>query len=363
MKIKALKNDLIKNIQHVQNVISAKSSLPVLSNILIEAKDDQIRLTSTDLDIGIISTLTAEVEEEGAITIPAKRFNDIIKELPNEDISISTMKNNSIIIKCSKCHFKLLGLPKEDFPRLPEFKDEKNIILDQNILKTMLNMVHFSISHDETRYVLNGALFLFNDNKLSIVTTDGKRLSFIKKDLKEGVLNKSIIVPSKTIYELTRVLEDDGDVKITLGENQARFELNNITIISRLIEGDFPNYEQVIPKEAKEKILIQREEFLSSVRRASLLTTQDSRSIKIEILKNKIIISKSSPNIGEVKEELAANYKGHDVVVGFNPAYLIDILKVIPKDEIEIELLGPDKPAVIRIEDWYVYLVLPMQLA
>ncbi|MFC1667106.1 DNA polymerase III subunit beta [Candidatus Omnitrophota bacterium] len=362
MKIKLLKEELVKNIQKVQNIISSKSSLPILSNVLIEAEKNTIKLTSTDLDIGVSSTLKAEVEEEGALTVPAKRFSDIIKELPDEDILISTMKNNSMTIKCGKCFFKILGLPKEDFPKLPEFEKEPHIIIEQSVLKKMLSLTSFSMSHDETRYVLNGALFLFNTNKLIIVTTDGKRLSLIKKDAGKNALNKSIIIPSKTIYELNRSLDDQGEVNITFSENQVKFELKNIVVVSRLIEGEFPQYEQVIPAQVKEKIVVHREQFLLGVKRAALLTTQDSQSIKIDILKNKIIISKSSPNIGEAKEEIETDYRGPEITIGFNPSYLIEALKVIPKDELGIEILGSDKPAVIRIEDWYVYLVLPVQL-
>ncbi len=362
MKIKILKNDLVKNIQNVQNVVSSRTSLPILSNVLVESERNGVRLTGTDLDIGISSAFISEVEEDGSITIPAKRFNDIVKELPDEDVLITTMKNNSMTIKCGKCFFKILGLPKEDFPKLPEFNVEPHITINQGILKKMLTMTYFSMSHDETRYVLNGALFLFKSNQLIIVTTDGKRLSFVKKDIGKEVPSKSIIVPSKTIYELNRVLKDEGEVKITLSENQIRFELENITLISRLIEGEFPNYEQVIPKEAKEKITIDRNQFLLGAKRAALLTTQDSQSIKIDVTKNRMSISKTNPNIGETKEEIEVNYKGHDITVGFNPGYLIDALKVLPKDEVDIEITGPDKPAVIRIEDWYTYLVLPMQL-
>ena len=363
MKMKILKNDLIKNIQNVQNVISSRTNLPILANILIEAKDNKVKLTSTDLDIGITSTFTSEVEEEGAITVPAKRFNDIVKELPDEDTLINTTKNNSTTIKCGKCFFKILGLPKEDFPKLPSFNEAPDIVMEQSVLRKMLSMTHFSMSHDETRYVLNGALFMFKDKQFIIVATDGKRLSLIKRDVEKEMLNKSIIVPSKTIYELNRALKDEGEVKITFSENQVRFNLGNVAIVSRLIEGEYPNYEQVVPKETKEKVRIQREPFLLGVRRAALLTTQDSQSIKMDILKNKAIISKSNPNIGEAKEEIETTYKGPEIAVGFNPNYLTDVLKVIPKDELEIEILGSDKPAVIRIEDWYTYLVLPMQLA
>jgi len=361
MKIKILKQVFLKNIQHVQNIISSKSSLPILSNILIEAEKNKVVLTTTDLDIGISSVLETEVEEEGSITIPAKKFNDIIKELPDEDISISTMKNNSMVIKCSKCFFKIIGLPKEEFPKLPEFKDEPSVIIKQSVLKNMIAMTHFSMSHDETRYVLNGALFLFKGKKLAVVTTDGKRLSLVKKDIEKDGLNKAIIVPSKTIYELNRILSDEGDVKIIFSENQVKFDLKNITVISRLIEGDFPNYEQVVPKEPQEKIVVQRSLLLDGIKRAALLTTQDSQSVKFEILKNKIVVSKSSPNIGEAREELDTVYKGHEITVGFNPGYIMDALKVIPQDEIALEVFGPDKPAVIRIDDWFLYLALPMQ--
>jgi len=362
MKIKILKQNFLKNIQHVQNIISSKNSLPILSNILIEAEKNKVTLTSTDLDIGISSVLETEVEEEGSITIPAKRFNDIVKELPDEDISISTMKNNSMVIKCSKCFFKIIGLPKEEFPKLPEFKDEPSVMIKQSVLKNMINMTRFSMSHDETRYVLNGTLFLFKGKKLTMVTTDGKRLSFVRKDTEKDGLSKSIIVPSKTIDELNRILGEEGDVKIIFSENQVKFDLKNITIISRLIEGDFPNYEQVVPKEPQDKIIIQRGQLLDGVKRAALLTTQDSQAVKFEILKNKIVVSKSSPNIGEVREELDTVYKGHEITVGFNPNYIMDVLKVIPQDEIALEVFGADKPAVIRVEDWLLYLALPMQL-
>jgi len=363
MKIKILKQVFLKNIQHVQNIISSKSNLPILSNILIEAEKNNVVLTSTDLDIGISSTLETDVEEDGAITIPAKRFNDIIKELPDEDILISTMKNNSMVIKCNKCFFKIIGLPKEEFPKLPEFKDEPSVIIKQSVLKGMIGMTNFSMSHDDIRYVLNGMLFAFKGKKLIMVSTDGKRLSLVKKDIEKDGINKTIIVPSKTIYELNRILGDEGDVKIIFSENQVRFDLAATKIISRLIEGDFPNYEQVVPKEPQEKIMVQRSQFLDSIRRAALLTTQDSQSVKFEIMKNKIIVSKSSPNIGEVREEIDTVYKGHEIVIGFNPNYIMDVLKVIPQDEIALEVFGPDKPAVIRIGDWFLYLALPMQVA
>ncbi len=227
----------------------------------------------------------------------------------------------------------------------------------------MLSLTNFSMSHDETRYVLNGTLFLFKEKTLTLVATDGRRLAFIKKEFPNiENINKEFIVPFKATLELNRVLKEEGTLRASLASNQVLFELDGTSIISRLIEGEFPNYEQVIPKEAKEKIKISREDFLQAAKRTGLFTTQDSQSIKLELFKNKMVVSKNSPNIGEAHEEIDIDYKGAELVVGFNPVYLTEVLKVLSLDEIEFELISGDKPGVIRTKE-YLYLVLPMQLA
>ncbi len=363
MRFDILKEILVDGVLTVQNVISSKTTLPILSNILVETQKDSIRLIATDLDIGISSIVPAEIKEEGSITIPAKRFADIVRELPNEEVSISAMKNNFLTVNCGKAFFKIMGLPKEDFPKLPEFKEALHITLEQKTLKEMLNLTNFAMSHDETRYVLNGTLFLFKDKTITLVATDGKRLAFIKKEF-PGMesFNRELIIPLKTISELNRLLKEEGMLRASFTENQVLFELNGTSIISRLIEGEFPNYQQVIPKEQKEKIRINRENLLLATKRAALFTTQDSQSIKLEVFKGKLVISKNSPNIGEAREEVDIDYKGPELVVGFNPAYLLEPLKALGLDEIEFELVSSDKPGVIRTGG-YLYLVLPMQLA
>lgn len=363
MKFGILKEALTDGVLNVQNVISSKTTLPILSNILIETNKDSIKLTATDLDIGISSLVPAEIEEEGSITIPAKKFADIVRELPNEEIFISTMKNNFLNIKCEKIFFKIMGLPKEDFPKPPEFKDTAQIILEQKELKEMLGLTGFAISHDETRYILSGTLFLFKEKSLTLVATDGRRLALAKKEFGNiENLNNEFIVPSKTVYELNRILKEEGNLKILVNPNQVLFELDGTSIISRLIEGEYPNYQQVIPKESKEKIRLNRENFLLAAKRVALFTTQDSQSIKLEVFKNKLVVSKSSPNLGEARQEIDTDYKGTELVIGFNPAYLTEALKALNLDEIELELVSSDKPGVIRTEE-YLYLVLPMQIA
>lgn len=364
MKFNTTKDILLKGIQSVQSAISSKSSLPILSNILVEATDDKLILTTTDLDIGITSTLLIKPSTPGSITIPAKKFSDIIKELPDKaEISISVKKNNMVNIDCDKNTFKIMGLPKEEYPQLPEFKNKDVIILDQPKLKKMLRMTAFAISHDETRYVLNGVLFVIKPTCMRLVATDGRRLAMIEEKMQlPKALERKFIVPTKAVNELDRILQDAGEVKITLGDNQILFDAGTTRLVSRLIEGEFPDYEQVIPKEVKDKVAISKDMFLAAIKRVALFTNPDSMAVKIDLGKDKAVLSKSTPYLGEARVEVDADYKGKEISVGFNPEYLIDLLKNTDHETINFELADAEKPGAVRIGESYVYVVLPMQL-
>lgn len=242
MKFNIQKDVLLSGIQTIQNIITTKAALPILSNVLLETQADGLRLTATDLDVGISCVIPVDTQEPGSITIPAKRFGDIIRELPSNSVDITTKKNNLVTIDAKSCQFKIMGLGKEEFPRLPEFKDKEVIKLEQSLLKQMLSLTSFAVSFDETRYILNGILFKINKNILSLVATDGKRLAIIEKKLNNNI-DKDIymIVPIKTVHELNRNLQEEGELSMVLGENQAMFDLGNIVIISRLIEGSSLN--------------------------------------------------------------------------------------------------------------------------
>lgn len=364
MKFSTTKDVLIKGMQNIQSAINIKSSLPILSNFLIETKEEEIVLTTTDLDIGITTTIPIKAQIQGAITIPAKKFFDIIKELPeDQEIAISVKKNNLIHIECEKNIFKIMGLPKEEFPQLPEIKNKDFIILPQNKLKTILSITSFAVSHDESRYVLNGILFVLRPTAICLVATDGRRLAMCEEKMQlPKTLERKAIIPTKGVNELARLLDDDGDVKMTFGENQVFFDIGATRLVTRLIEGEFPNYEQVIPKEAKEKIIIPKDKFLSAVKRAALFTTQESVAVKLDITRDKIVISKNSPYLGEAEIQLDADYKGKDISVGFNPTYLIDVLKNLTEESVNFEVTDSEKPGCIRSGGEYVYVVLPMQL-
>lgn len=364
MKLQIFKDDLVNNLQITNNIISPKSSLPILANILLETiKNNTLQLTATDLDIGIVINIAAEIQETGAITLPARRLFEIIRDLPQGSVVINAKKNNTILIEATKCQFKLMGLPKEEFPKLPEFEDKKAIIIEQKTLKEMLNLTYFAISHDETRYILNGVFVEIGQDKLKLAATDGKRLAVIERNINTPTHNEiKIIVPVKTIQELMRNLKEEGTVSLVLGLNQAMFDLGGLLIISRLVEGEFPNYQQVIPQAVDNKIKIGREDFLQALKRASLLNTPDYQAVRLDIFKNKMLVSKSTPDIGESKEEVDIEYGAKELSVGFNPNYLIDALKNLKTEDIELELADAEKPGVIR-QGGYIYVVLPMRLS
>lgn len=367
MKIKIDKAELLKGIQVVGNIITPKNVLPILSNILFETTKNKIKITTTDLDIGISVLLDAEIIEPGAITLPTKRLSDIVKELPSGLVNITTKKNNMVDIELQNCEFKLMGLPKEEFPKLPEFKDKEVIEFDQGVLKEMLVLTAFAISHEETRYIFNGLLLEIKSGHgdtsvVKLVGTDGRRLAMVEKKINlKAHKDIKIIVPHKTIQELLRNLKDEGQVFLVVGHNQVFFEIDSVVIISRLIDGDFPDYQKVIPAPSPIKIKLNKEAFVLALRRANLLTTPDFQAVRLELFKNKLVILKTTPDVGEFREEIPLEYAGKELVLGFNPVYLLDMLKNLKEDEFSLELYDSEKPGVVRRED-YVYIIQPMRL-
>ena len=362
MKIKVGKESLLNGIQIVQNVVSGKITLPILTNILLETRKDKLKLVATDLDVGISCEIPVEILEEGGITIPAKRLVDIIREMPLGSIVIHAKKNNQIDIEGENCRFKLIGLARDEFPKFPEFKEKDIFQIEQKIFKDMLRLTAFSVSHEESQYVLNGVFLEVTDDSIKIVATDGRRLAKIeKKIINVNKVEASVIIPLKAVQEILRNLKEEGFVSFVSGANQVLFDIDGVVIATRIIEGEFPNYSQVIPPPSENKVGMDTQAFLSSIRRANLLTTQDFQAVKLEIFKDKIVVSKTTPDVGESREEIPIQYGGQEMVVGFNPHLLIDFLKNINEQRVNIELSGSDKPAVMRMGD-YLYLALPMRI-
>ncbi|MEM7396596.1 MAG: DNA polymerase III subunit beta, partial [Verrucomicrobiota bacterium] len=319
MKIAISKENFLQGLQQVQNVVSTRTTLPILSNVLLEASGNELKLVTTDLDVGISGVVEAEVTTPGSTTLPARRLLNIVKELPSSDITMEVDDNNVASIRSGPSFFKIIGLGRDEFPPFPNFEEAKSFTFPQSELKDSLKKTSYSISTDETRYVLNGILMSFADNTLTLVATDGRRLAMVDHELEIPQSHEmQIIVPTKAVNELQRLLNDDGDVQISVAENQASFSLNQNLLVTKLIEGTYPNFRQVIPEKTVDRITLERETFLDTVHRISLLTSDKSHSIKVVFKEDNIEIMANSPEIGEAKETLAVAYKGNEFPIAFN---------------------------------------------
>lgn len=364
MKFSVSKEKLLAGLQTVQNVVSTRTTLPILSNVLLQASEGQLRLTTTDLDVGVSGGVSAQIEKPGATTLPARRLATIVRELPAAEIQVDVDSKNVASIRCGQSFFKILGLPEEEFPPLPKFDDTRTFTISQQALRDALKKTSYAISTDETRYVLNGILFSFKENKLTLVATDGRRLALVDLEVEFPRSQEvEIIVPTKAVTELGRLLGDEGDVRLSVGENQIAFQIGETLLASKLIEGNYPNYRQVIPGEAKERVTLERELFLNAVHRVSLLSSEKSNSVKLVFSKNNIEIAANTPDVGEARESLAVTYKGREFSIAFNPEFLMAPLRALPNDEVYLDLIDEMSPGVIKIQTPFLYVLMPMRIS
>jgi len=369
MNLTITKEQILSGLQAVQNVVSSRTTLPILSNVLVRAEKDRVEFTATDLDVTVACSVEAKVKKPGATTVPVKKLFGIVRELNGNEIDIETDDKNITSIRSGPSYYKIHGLSADEFPPMPKFKDDKKVSLQQENVKAMMKKTSFAVSTDESRYVLNGIFFSLKDNKMTLVATDGRRLALVDEEV--DISEKSsgeFIVPAKAVNELNRLLQEKGDIEIKYGENQASFALKDdkgfsVLVISKLIEGNYPNYKQVIPAEAKERIALVREEFLQALRRAEIMTSEKANSVKMTFGKNQLAITANSPEVGEARETLAVNYKGKEIAIAFNPRYLIEALTALAEDEVFFELIDELSPGVVKINGPFLYVVMPMRLS
>src|SRR5579862_9893969 len=369
MNLTIAKEQIINGLQAVQNVVSTRTTLPILSNVLMRAEGERLEFTATDLDVTVACSVEAKVKKPGATTVPVKKLFGIVRELNGNEIDIETDEKNITSIRSGPSFYKIHGLNADEFPPLPKFKDDKKVSLQQETVKAMMRKTAFAVSTDESRYVLNGIYFSLKDNKMTMVATDGRRLALADEEAEISEKSSGeFIVPAKAVVELNRLLQDKGDVEIKFGENQASFALKDdkgfsVLLITKLIEGNYPNYKQVIPAETKERIALVREEFLQALRRAEIMTSEKANSVKMTFGKNSLAITANSPEVGEARESLAVNYKGKEMAIAFNPRYLIDALGALSEDEVFFELIDELSPGVLKINGPFLYVVMPMRLS
>lgn len=369
MNLNISKEQIINGLQAVQNVVSTRTTLPILSNVLLRAEGKRLELTATDLDVTVSCGVEAQVRKAGASTVPVKKLFGIVRELGSSEIDLEVDDKNVCSVKAGPSFYKINGIGADEFPPLPKFKEDKKVGLLQKTLKEMLKKTSFAISTDETRYVLNGIFFSIKDQKLTMVATDGRRLALVDEELEvPDISHGEFIVPAKAVNELNRLLQEKGDAEIKFAENQAAFRLEDekgfsVLVVTKLIEGNYPNYRQVIPTESKERVALVRDELLHALRRAEIMTSEKSNSVKLAFSQNNLAITANSPEVGEARESLAINYKGKALAVAFNPKYLIDPLNALEEDEIFLEMTDELSPGVLKINGPFLYVVMPMRLS
>ncbi len=364
MKLKVSRDAIIAALNKVQSIVSTRTTLPILSNILLEAADGQLKITATDLEVSVVTTVDAEVKTAGATTLPARRTFSIFKELSASEIEIDVDDGHIASIQSGSAFFKLNGMSEEEFPPLPNVEFKYSYSIDQPVLKEMLQKTCYASSNDETRYILNGCLMSFKDEKMTMVATDGRRLALVEQEVEFPAESEmDLVVPTKTVNELVRTLGDKGTVEIRSTDKQIVFEFSDLTIISKLIDGTFPNFRQVVPSDSKERVAIERESLFAAIKRVAILTTDQSNSVKIQFSKNKIKIIASTPDIGEATEEVPIKYEGDDISMAFNPEFILDPLKVLVSDEVYFEFTDSLSPGVIKCDVPFLYVLMPMRVS
>jgi DNA polymerase-3 subunit beta len=366
MKFSVQKEDIFTELQLLHGIVEKRNTMPILANILVSASGSEIELKGTDLEVGLKTHFPAKVEEEGSLTVSGRKVFEIVKSLPDgKTVTFKESKDLTLEITSGASEFKVLCLPKEDYPQVPEPKFGKKIVLPLDKFKDMIDRVYFSITQEQ-RYYLSGALLILKDGSMELVSTDGHRLAYTSNPIEKMKIPEEIraIVAKKTLSEL-RKFEDDS-IEFDLDESNLFFKVQNRTLISRIIEGKFPNFEAVIPKDNPNTFTVSKEEITDAVRRVSLFSTERSKGIKFFIEKDKIRLFSSNPEIGEARDKVDIDYKGENLEIGFNSQYLLDFLATVSAENIRFELKDTNSSVLMRpeVEEAieYIYVLMPMKL-
>lgn len=363
MKIKIIRSKFIDGLKKVQNIVAGKGSLQIIQNAMLEAKEGKLSLVTTDLDISIKSTVDCDVVVAGATTLPVKLLFSTISSCAEGAVELESDAQDRARISAGSAAFKLSGMAVADFPSLPAADNAFAYTLPQATLREMLRKTSYAVSQDETRKTLKGVLMSFKDGKLTMVATDGRRLALVEHEIDfPAAAERDIILPSKVVAELQRSLSGDGDVKITIEKSQVSFNLGDTQIYSKLLDEIYPNYRQVIPSSSREKIEVDRKLLLDAIDRASVMTMEESSSVRLTFEDNQLLVSSVAADIGEAKDVVPIKYNGEKIDIVFNPSYVKDPLKAIDEDEVTIELNNGSSPAIIRCSVPFLYVMMPLRI-
>ena len=363
MEVQVAREPFFRALQLVQNIVEARQTLPILANVLIEARPDGLRIAATDLDVGVRVAVPATVVQTGAVTLAARKLLELIRELPAQPIGLTLTDNGWVRLDCGKATFKLVGLPAEEFPPLEMDAAEGWVAVDGAKLRAMLTRTSYGMSQDESRPFLNGLYLVLRDGQLRSVATDGHRLAMARVDV-EVDKEFSGIVPRKAVQEMSRVLGASDGAKLALRENQFFLRTPGFTLASKLIEGQFPNYEQVLPKGHPRRLTVERELLMAALRRVSVVADDRTRPIRLTAGPDGLRLSASSQELGEAEEQLPAEFAGEEMTIGFNARYLLDAIQPMDGERLVIELKDALSPGVVKstADDTYLCVIMPMRM-
>jgi DNA polymerase III subunit beta len=364
MEVHVDRDAFLRGLQMVHNIVEPRQTLPMLANVLLETETEAARLTTTDLEVGARVSVPAEVTSPGAITISARKLLEIVKELPSAPLSLKVQENAWVALRCGRASYKLVGLTAEDFPAVGEGASPAWITVDGKLLRDMLMQTTFAISHDESRYALNGVLFALHGHELRLVATDGHRLALAIRPLGGGAGQVSGIVPRKAVQEIARIVGAGEEVEVSIGDNQFMLRMPNVLLIARLIEGTFPNYEQVVPRAHPYRIVLSRSALTSALRRVSVLSEERTRPVKFFFSPGLLKLSAYSPDFGEAEEQVEVQYAGEEMVIGFNSRYVLDALGAQASEQIVVEVKDALSPGVVKsfADDGALCVIMPMRI-
>ena len=365
MKLSASREVLLKPLQAVIGVVERRQTMPILANVLLAAKDGQLAVTATDLEVELVASVNVEVEAPGEVTVPGRKLLDICRALPDEAEIVVSLSGEKLSVKSGRSKFSLMTLPAAEFPRVGDINAGESLEVSQATLAKLLDKTHFSMAQQDVRYYLNGLLLETGDNCLRAVATDGHRLALCEVELKEQKLpEQQVIVPRKGVLELQRLMEGDGELQIELGNNHIRIQLPGIRYTSKLIDGRFPEYERVIPQDTGNQLTADREAFRGALQRTAILSNEKYRGIRLIIKKDGLLLQAHNPEQEEAEEEVEIAYGGDDIEIGFNVNYLLDALGAIESEEVELAVVDGNSSCLLREpgNDESKYVVMPMRL-
>jgi len=377
MELTVGKADLQKELQLCQGVVEKRSTIPILSNVLIKAADGKLQVAATDLDVTILTSCAAKITTPGGVTLEARRFFDIVRSLPDEDVHIALQENNQMLIESGTAKFRLLGLPAEDYPTLPTVNVTEGYTIPLDELKTMVAKVKFAITHEETRFQLNGALLKMQPQKMEMVATDGHRMALINFPYAGGGNGKkkgselTILIPRKALDEILRLESgEEGTVLFGVSENQLFFDAADRRLMARMIDVNFPNYMEVISRDNDRHVMVDRERLLATIKRISLVANERTRAVRFDFAPGKLTVSSTNPELGDARETVPIDYAGQPFFVGLNAAYVMDFLSATDTPSVSLDLKDENSQCIGRpastAEDLpydYLYVVMPMRLA